>query len=194
MHEVKHAMEIIVKHTERVSNQLDEEEVDQLVELILNSKRVFVVGAGRSGLVVKAFAMRLMHLDIDVHVIGETVTPGLLKRDLLLSVSGSGETTFAVNTAQAAKDLGVNVAAITSYPDSRLAKLASRVVILPGRVDVSDERSYLDRQIAGEYESLTPMGTLFEVAAMVFLDSVIACMMKKLGKKEEDMKAKHATI
>lgn len=194
LHDVKYAMETIIRHAKRASDSLDEKQVDELIELVTNSKRVFVVGAGRSGLVVKSFAMRLMHLNFDVHVIGETVTPGMVKGDLLLAVSGSGETTFAVNTAEAAKEVGAKVAAVTSYANSSLGKFADTLVILPGRVEVSDERSYLDRQISGEYESLTPMGTLFEVGAMVFLDSVIACLMKKLGAKEEDMRARHATV
>jgi len=192
--EVKRAMDTIIEHAEKASKGINDEQVDDLISAILNSKRIFVIGAGRSGLMIKAFAMRLMHLGIDVHVIGETITPALREGDLLLGVSGSGETSLVVSSAKIAKNLNAKIAVVTSYPGSTLAKLADHVVTLPGRVEVAETKSYIDRQIAGEYESLTPMGTLFEVAAMVFLDGVIAGLMKKLGKKEEDLNARHATI
>lgn len=187
-------MDTIIKHAEKASKELNGEQVDDLIDAILNSKRVFVIGAGRSGLMIKAFAMRLMHLGVDVHVIGETITPALREDDLLLGVSGSGETSLVVSAAKIAKNIKAEIAVVTSYPESTLAKLADHVVTLPGRVEVAETKSYIDRQIAGEYESLTPLGTLFEVAAMVFLDGVIAGTMKKLGKKEEDLGARHATI
>lgn len=194
MEEVSKAMKIIAKHAEKVSEKLRQAEVNELVRNILNSKRVFVAGAGRSGLISKAFAMRLMHLNITVHVIGETITPSLKKEDLFLGVSGSGETTRVVSAAKTAKDLGAKIIVITSFPDSEMGELADHVVKLPGRIDTAEEKSYTERQITGEYESLTPLGTLFEVTALTFLDGVIASLMKELGKKEEDLSEQHATV
>lgn len=187
-------MKLINKHMESASKKLDREEVETFVEKIINSKRVFLVGAGRSGLMAKAFAMRLMHLDTDVHVIGETITPSVREDDILIAVSGSGETTFVVSAAEMGKNIGVKVVGVTSYPDSTLGKLADHTVVLPGRVETAEKKDYIDRQVLGEYESLTPMGTLFEQTALAFFDGVIACLMKKLGKKERDLKEKHATI
>ncbi len=194
MEEVSKAMKIITKHAEKVSEKLNQNEVDELVRNILNSKRVFVAGAGRSGLISRAFAMRLMHLNITVHVIGETITPSLQKGDLFLGVSGSGETTRVVSAAKTAQEIGAEIIVITSYPDSKLGKLADHVVKLPGRIETAAEKSYTERQITGEYESLTPLGTLFEVTALTFLDGVIASLMKELGKKEEDLSEQHATV
>lgn len=194
MEEVSKAMKIIANHAGKVSEKLRQEEVNELVRNILNSKRVFVAGAGRSGLISKAFAMRLMHLNITVHVVGETITPSLKKEDLFLGVSGSGETTRVVSAAKTAKDLGAKIIVITSFPDSEMGELADHVVKLPGRIDTAEEKSYTERQITGEYESLTPLGTLFEVTALTFLDGVIASLMKELGKKEEDLSEQHATV
>lgn len=161
---------------------------------MLSAKRVFVVGAGRSGLVVKAFAMRLMHLNIDVYVVGETITPSLRGDDLLIALSGSGETDLIVEAAKIAKRVGTKVVAITSYPKSSLANLADDVVILPGRRRVARISKFMKRELAGEYASLAPLDTLFEVTALVFLDSIIASLMIKLGRKEEELRARHATI
>ena len=194
MRETQRALSEILEHLQVSSKKLRSEQVDGFLDELLSAKRVFVVGAGRSGLVVRAFAMRLMHLGIDVHVIGETITPALRDDDFLVALSGSGKTSFAVSAAKIAKRIGTKIAVITSYPRSTLAKLADHIVTLPGRTKIASMESYLDRQIVGEYESLAPMGTLFEVTALVFLDSVVASLMVKLGRKEEELRARHATI
>lgn len=194
MREVKRAIDTITKHIERTSKKLDEKEVDDFIELLLSSEHIFIMGAGRSGLVARAFAIRLMHLGFDVRVIGETITPALHEGDLLIGVSGSGETSLVVSAARIAKEIGAKITVVTSYPKSTLAKLADHTVALPGRVEVAATKSYIDRQIAGEYESLTPLGTMFEATALVFLDGVVAGLMNRLGKKEKDLSARHATI
>lgn len=194
MEEVSKAMNIITEHAKKVSDKLGSDNVNKLVKTILDSERVFVAGAGRSGLIARAFAMRLMHLNFKVHVIGETITPRLKEGDLFLGVSGSGETTRVVSAAEAAKEIGAKLVVITSYPDSSLGKLADLAVKVPGRVETAEEKSYTGRQITGEYESLTPLGTLFEITTLTFLDGVIASLMKELGKKEEDLSKQHASV
>lgn len=194
MRETRRAMGEIIEHLQGSSKRLSVKQVNNLIKILLGARRVFVVGAGRSGLVVKAFAMRLMHLDFDVYVVGETITPSLRVGDLLVAVSGSGETDLIVQAAKIAKKVGAKIIAITSYSKSSLAKLADLVVIIPGRKKVARTPTFMRRELAGEYASLTPLGTLFEVTALVFLDGVIASLMVKLGRKEEELTARHATI
>ena len=74
---LKDAMLVIAEHVKRVAERLNEEQVERFVEEILKANKVFVYGAGRSGLVGKAFAMRLMHLNLNVYVVGEIITPGI---------------------------------------------------------------------------------------------------------------------
>lgn len=81
---------LIVDELNQAANQIDEQQLEQLTDAISKAGRVFVAGAGRSGLMMRAFAMRLMHLGLDVYVVGETVTRSLSKDDLLLIGSGSG--------------------------------------------------------------------------------------------------------
>jgi 6-phospho-3-hexuloisomerase len=194
MRRAQEAMDEIIDFLGGVPKRLKAREVEGFMEALLDAKRVFVVGAGRSGLVVKSFAMRLMHLGIDIYVIGETITRSIRKEDLLVALSGSGETDLIIESAKIAKKIGARVVAITSYPESSLARLADLIVTLPGRREIAKTRRFMKRQLAGEYASLTPLGTLFEVGAMVFLDGVIASLMTKMGEKEEDLRARHATI
>jgi 6-phospho 3-hexuloisomerase len=194
MEETKRAMGEILEHIQSLQRNMKAREINQFVDALLKSKRVFVVGAGRSGLVAKAFAMRLMHVGMDVYVIGETITPSLRAKDTLLAISGSGETELIVETAKIGKKIGAKIIAVTTYPRSPLAKLADVVVTLPGRKEVAAIADYMKRELFGEYASLAPLGTLFEVGVMVFLDGIMAALMVKLGKREEDLKARHATI
>jgi 6-phospho-3-hexuloisomerase len=182
----------------KLSDSINREQVEKLVGMLIEAwswgKIVLVVGAGRSGLVGRAFVMRLMHLGFRTYVVGETVTPGIGPNDLLLAISGSGTTGVVVAAAEAAKRVGAKVIAITSFPDSPLAKLADHVVVVPGRTKTSEEVDYFSRQILGMHEPLAPLGTLFEVGTVVFLDSIIAELMHRLGKTEREMRARHATI
>ena len=194
MEVLRDAMFVIARHVERVAESLDEEQVERLVNEILKVKKVFVCGAGRSGLVGKAFAMRLMHLDINVYVIGEIITPSITNGDLLILISGSGETTSVVNAAKIAKKAGAKIILITTYPDSTAGKMADHVVAIEGRTKFEGEKDFMLRQIKGEHYSLAPLGTLFEATAMILLDGVIAELMHRLGKSEEDLRVRHATI
>lgn len=91
MDTLKYAQQIIEELQHSIS-QLDHQEAERMAELLLQSNKVFVAGAGRSGLMGRAFAMRLMHVGKEVYVVGETVTPGIEPGDVLVLGSGSGET------------------------------------------------------------------------------------------------------
>jgi len=195
---VKECLNQISTFINKLPSLLDFEQVEKMIDMLIYAqaanRSIFVVGAGRSGLIAKAFAMRLMHLGFHVYVIGETITPAAGKGDVLVAISGSGRTGIVVTVAQVAKQVGVKVVAVTSHPDSPLGKLSDHVVFVPGRTKISDETDYFSRQILGIHEPLAPLGTLFEIAAMVFLESIVTELMYRLGKTEEDLRARHATI
>lgn len=194
MEDVQRAMKEIAEQVSSAIDELDEAQVNDFVQALLKSKRVFVIGAGRSGLVVKAFAMRLMHLNKDTYVVGETITPSIREGDILVAVSGSGETSLVVSAATIAKKIGARLAAVTSYPNSSLGRISDLIVTLPGRVKTESTTDFMKRELAGEYAPVAPLGTLFEVTALTFMDAVISGLMVALGKKEEDLLARHATI
>ena len=177
-----------------VSGALDKKQVGSFIQSLLDAKRIFVIGAGRSGLVAKAFAMRMMHLGLDTHVVGETITPSLREDDLLVAVSGSGETSLTVSAAEIAKKIGAKIVAVTSYPKSSLSKISDHIVILPGRTKTESTPDFMHRELLGEHPPSAPLGTTFEITALVFFDGVIVSLMAALGKKEEDLRARHATI
>jgi 6-phospho-3-hexuloisomerase len=174
------------------------EEIEKFVktieEIYRANRKILVVGVGRSGLVGRAFAMRLRHLGARSYVVGETITPSVEEGDLLVAISGSGSTQIVVAAAEAAKRMKAKVAAITTYYDSPLGRLADLVVFVPGRTKLASMDDYFARQILGIHEPLSPLGTLFEDASMVVLDAVVAELMKRLGKNESELARRHANI
>lgn len=178
----------------REAKEVDERSVKRLMKELDKAQQVFLAGAGRSGYVAKAFAMRLMHLGFDVHVVGEPTTPAIERRDLLIAVTGSGETLSTVLMAAAAKKKKARVVAITSNPKSSICSFADSFVRIKGRVPGKREKDYLARQLGGGHEPLAPLGTLFELSTMVFFDSLVEELMvqKKMG--EDSLKKRHTDL
>ena len=179
---------------------IDDNEVDKMVNVLIEAyknrgrRKILVMGAGRSGLVGRAFAMRLMHLGYNAYVLGDTIVPRIGEGDIVVAISGSGRTKLIITAAEAAKAVGATLIALTTYPESPLGKLADIVVRIPGRTKIAKEEDYFARQILGIHEPLAPLGTLFEDTCMVFLDALIVELMHRLGKKEEEIRLRHANI
>jgi 6-phospho-3-hexuloisomerase len=195
---LKAAADEIVECIKSSIKALDMKEVEQLLKLMLEAKekRIFIVGMGRSGFVARAFALRLMNLGFNVYFLGETITPAAERGDLFIAISGTGSTKIVLTASAAAKEIGARVAAITSFPQSALGQLADLVVTVKGRTKAGlpIEEDYLARQIIGEREPLTPLGSIFENNCMVFLDSLVVELMHRMGRTEADLKRRHATI
>ncbi len=198
MSRFKEAVEEILTGISDAMGQVDQVEIEEFIEALIRAKKaakmILLVGAGRSSLVGRAFAMRLMHLGFNVFVMGETINPAVTEGDIVLIISGSGSTTLPVTAARMAKKIGVKVLAVTSNPVSPLGKIADLKVVIHGRSIVDREDEYVSRQLLGEHESLTPMGTLFENSCMVFLDGLIANLMDRLRVSEDEMKRRHTVI
>ncbi|TWI58088.1 6-phospho-3-hexuloisomerase [Halalkalibacter nanhaiisediminis] len=175
----------VVEELNRTVDLISDEEAEQLVNKILESKKIFVAGAGRSGFMGKSFVMRMMHMGIDAYVIGETVTANFEKDDLLIIGSGSGETKTLISIAEKAKSIGGTVAAVTIFPESTIGKLANITVKLPGAPKDQSE---------SDYKTIQPMGSLFEQTMLLFYDAVILRFMEKKGLDTNKMYGKHANL
>lgn len=192
---MKSSIDAIIGNIRAAEEYLNEEDIDKFLDIIVSSKNVFLIGAGRSGLAAKAFAMRLMHLGISSYVVGETISPAIYEYDCIIAISGSGETNTIVSAANIAKNRGSKVLALTSYPESTLGKLADTVLLVKGRTKVeADDENYMKRQIHGNYTSLTPLGTAFELTTLVFLDALVSELMEIMHQTESDLKARHTVL
>jgi len=197
--DIKSSSSALLSLVSKNLSEVSEAEVNRCIELILSrrDRKIFIMGAGRSGLVGRAFALRLLHLGYEVHILGETLMPSVSKDDLVIAISGSGSTRLVITAAEAAKHVGATIIGITSYPDSSLGKLADFVLQVKGRVIPTTEangRDYFARQILGLHEPLAPLGTLFEDTCMILLDAMIPILMNKLNLSEVDLGRRHANI
>jgi len=138
---------------------------EELANAIIASDKVFVAGTGRSQMMIRGLAMRLMHLGFRAFVVGETVTPAIESGDLLIIGSGSGETATMVVAANKAKKVGANLALITIYPESTIGKLADIVVRIVAVSTKSDEDS--------EVKSIQPGANMFEQSMLLFCDATV---------------------
>ena len=192
---MKTSIKAILGNIEDAQKYLDEKAVDEFEDIIINSENIFVTGAGRSGLAAKAFAMRLMHLGLSSFVVGETISPAINENDCIIAISGSGETNTIVSAAKIAKNRGSKVLAVTSYPESTLGQLSDAYLFVKGRTKKEvDDENYMKRQIHGNYTSLTPLGTAFELTTLVFLDAIVSELMEKMEQTESDFKARHTVL
>ncbi len=188
------SMKFISEHIKKVVLKLDTDSASALVDSIMGAKKIFLMGAGRSGLAARAFAMRLMHMGFQVHVVGETTAPAVQVEDLVIAVSGSGETTSIANLGVISKKIGSRLATITSNRDSTLGRISDIVVIIPGRPkEEMDYEDYQERRMIG-YTQLAPLGTIFEISALVFLDAIISELMVRTGASEAELKKRHTVF
>jgi len=189
-------MQLMASKIRAIANTISDEDVGKFLDELLRAKRIYVIGAGRSGLVAKAFAMRLMHLGLCAYVVGETITPALNKGDLIVVFSGSGRTKTVADIAETAKELGAHIALITSNADSRIGKIADCCVIIEHHRDAveDDAVEFEIRQMMGDHKSFAPLGTLFETASMIFGDAVISRLMEITKTDESALKGRHTNI
>ncbi len=164
--------------------KIDEREMAGLAGHFGQADRVFVAGAGRSGLVLRMAAMRLMHLGMTVHVAGDTTTPAISSGDLLLVASGSGTTSGVVKSAETAVKAGARIAVFTTNPDSPLARLADALVIIPA-AQKTDHGSSVSRQYSG---------SLFEQVLFLATEALFQSLWDNTDVPAEELWLRHANL
>jgi len=182
-------LEAVLDELGKAMRAVDPGELRALQERLGAARRVFVAGAGRSGLVVRAFAMRLMHLGLQVYVVGDVTTPAFAAGDLLVIGSGSGETDSLCAVARKAKALGGVLAVVTIVPSSTLAQLAEVVV----RVDAPSPKAAAQAGVQRR-RSVQPMGALFEQTMLLLLDAVVMRLAAARGASPDELFARHANL
>jgi len=174
---------LILDKISSVLQATDQNLVTKFVSALDKANRIFVTGAGRSGLVSRFFAMRLMHSGYKVYMVGEIVTPSIQAGDLFIVVSGSGGTETLLPLVKKAKSVGAQIAVVSMKGKSPMAEMADLVIQIGG----GNENSF------GIVHGM-PMGTVFELSTLVFLEAVISHIVHEKGLTEEGMRAVHANL
>jgi 6-phospho-3-hexuloisomerase len=175
---------LVLAEIAETSGAISPDRLRQAAAMLASADRVFVAGAGRSGLVLRMAAMRLMHLGLVVHVAGETTTPAIRRGDLLLVASGSGSTAGVVKAAETATKAGARILAFTANPGSPLAGLADAVVMLPAQ-QKTDHGSGVSRQYSG---------SLFEQVLFMATEALFQTLWDNADVPAEELWLRHANL
>lgn len=177
-------MQTIISEHYRLISAINYDEISALIPVLNKTKTVFFMGAGRTGLMMKASAMRLMHLGYNVHVVGETTSPAINNDDVLIAGSGSGTTTSIIRAAEMAKKSGAEVISFTTNPNAALALLADFTVTLPAA-----QKQERDENISKQYA-----GSLFEQALLLSFDALIQTLWELDGSTASELWKRHANL
>ena len=170
-----------------VLRSVDKGEVEAFRRAILDAKNIFVTGLGRSGLMARGFAMRLMHLGRPVFHVGDVITPAIEEGDLLIIGSRTGRSPVLGHYIHIARRAGAKVAVITADREGRAAAKADTVLTM-------DDRPVQQRRGETPGQRPLPLGSLFEQALLVVLDQVVLDLMDDLGLSEADLARVHTTF
>ena len=121
----------VLREIKETLGEIDQANITYFLKQLMDAQRIFIAGVGRTGMVMRCFAMRLMHLGIKVQIIGDITTTAVGKNDLLLIGSGSGETGSILSIARKAHNLGDHILLITINPDSSIGDLAQACLKIP---------------------------------------------------------------
>jgi 6-phospho-3-hexuloisomerase len=175
-----------IQELKLVLDSIEERSITLMLQVLQGAKRIFIAGKGRSGLQMRALAMRLMHLGLQTFVVDDVTTPGISTGDLLLIGSGSGRTPSLVGYAMRVKEKGANLAVITADATSPVALQADVVILLLAPTPKAKAKT--------APPSIHPMGTLFEQSLGLFNDLLILLLMEELGMDAEEMFTHHANL
>ncbi|HXY12011.1 MAG TPA: SIS domain-containing protein [Thermoplasmata archaeon] len=160
---------------------IDPPAIARAIEILLKAPQIFVYGAGRSGIIGRAFAMRLVQAGLRAYVIGESVTPIVRQGDAVFLLSAQGESYSSIQTANIVRREGAELIVLTSKPGSKLAHTASHLITVEFPED-------------SERPRFAPLGTLFEAASLRLTDGLIAELLRVRGETEESMRRRHAIM
>ena len=164
-------------------------EADRMCDALLKARRIATYGVGREGLMMRALCMRLMHLGLDAHVVGDMTTPPLGEGDLLVVSAGPGNFSTVSALLGVARASGARTLVVTAQPAGAAPKAADTVIHLRAQTmadDLPGER--------GARTSVLPMGSLYEAVQLVFFDIVSILLRERTGQTMEGMRSRHTNL
>jgi 6-phospho-3-hexuloisomerase len=182
---IQEKIDSILEENRRLLQSLSDEALEDFISRIDEANAIFCSAQGRSGYVLRCFCMRLMHLGYRVYFCGETITPAIGEGDMLVVLSGSGETASTLDSVQIARKRGATIFAILGHLSTRIAPLADHSIHLPGTTKLRRDSEPVSSQMAG---------SLFEQAAFIFLEAVVLALSQNRKEAIDSELRLHAVI
>ncbi|MBA3324129.1 MAG: 6-phospho-3-hexuloisomerase [Rhodobacteraceae bacterium] len=164
---------------------VDPAAVEALVAEIAGARRVALHGVGREGLMMQALAMRLYHLGLDAHVVGDMTTPPLGPGDLLVVSAGPGQFATIAALVGVAGRAGARTACVTAQAEGAVPRACDLTLVLPAQTMADD------RAPAG---SVLPMGSLYEGVQFIAFEAVVLALRDRTQATPEAMRARHTNL
>ncbi|MEL7089858.1 MAG: SIS domain-containing protein [Planctomycetota bacterium] len=161
-------------------------QIDGLSAKLSQAGKIACHGVGREGLMMRALAMRLFHLGLPAHVVGDMTTPPVGQGDVLFVSAGPGHFGTIDALRKTAQDAGATVLCITAEAEGAVPRAADHVVVLPAQTMASDQ--------AGAATSVLPMGSLFEAMMFLFFELVVLDLRDRIGATPDAMRARHTNL
>jgi 6-phospho-3-hexuloisomerase len=184
-HRVQSMARQALSEIESVYDRVPEGAADRMCGEILSARRIACYGVGREGLMIKALAMRLMHLGLDAHVVGDMTTPPLEEGDLLVASAGPGTFSTVLALLGVARAAGARTMVVTAQPKGAAPASADVVVELPAQTMADDH---------GGSAGMLPMGSLYEAAQLIFFDLISIMLREKTGQSPDQMRVRHTNL
>ena len=178
-------VETILAENQTLLQSLSDRKVEDFIHRILKARAIFFSAQGRSGFILRCFCMRLMHLGQQVYFCGETITPAIEREDMLIVLSGSGETPSTLEAVKLAKEREAFTFGVLGNVESRIASLVDQYIHLPGTTKLRCD---------SEPPSLQMAGSLFEQAAFIFLEAIILTLHQERLAGVDTFSPRHAVI
>lgn len=175
----------ILDELSSVLSKVDSKEVHELFLEIQNANKIVCCGAGRVGMAIRGFAMRLGHMGYQSYNLGDTTVPSIGEGDLFIVASGSGETQTIYDLARIAKKNKARIFLITGNKESRIGQLANKYI----KVNAPSKT----KPVEG-FKSIQPMTTLNEQSLALLFDAIVLYMMEKTGQTHETMWDRHSNL
>ena len=161
-------------------------QIPDLAKRLSNSRRIVCHGVGREGLMMKALTMRLYHLGLNAHLVGDMTTPPVGQGDVLFVSAGPGSFSTISALVQVAQDAGAEAICITAEPGGDVPQLANMTVHLPAQTMAADQ--------GDQATSILPMGSLFEALMFLFFELLVLDLRDQLGVAPDVMRANHTNL
>jgi 6-phospho-3-hexuloisomerase len=186
---VKRGLSDALEPVARVLAKTDVSEVEAFERTLLGARRVFVTGLGRTGLMARGFAMRLMHLGRRVYHVGDVITPAIRRGDLLVICTRTGRSPVLLHYVRIAQRAGARVAVVTAQRGSPVAKRSDVILVLPSEQVPARKRAGTRGRVAAP-----PLGSVFEQAVLLVFDRMVMDLMTVLGLTADDLRRIHTTF
>ena len=161
----------ITAMVDKFKKVIDEKKIEKTADKLLNSNRIFIYGAGSSGIVAMDFMHKLIRIGLtciynqDIHL-QQISSLGLNEKDVVFAISYSGETRDVYNMLENGKKAGAYCISLTRFGDSSIAGLADLRLFVPS------------------HEPLFRLGAIISrVSQLTILDIIFLFLISKSGGK-----------